>query len=71
MATYSTPPIPPRGAGIPHGPVLDYYFNKYGTPDRIPRTESRKSFVNSFAECLAMVREDLKIDAGNLWGRIV
>jgi hypothetical protein len=39
---YSTPPIPPRGTGIPRGPVLDYYFNnKYGTPDRVPRTEPR------------------------------
>jgi hypothetical protein len=31
--TYSTPPIPPRGMGIPHGLVLDYYFNKYGALD--------------------------------------
>jgi hypothetical protein len=36
---YSTPPIPPRGTGVPRGSMPDYYFNKYGTPDRIPRTE--------------------------------
>jgi hypothetical protein len=58
--TYSTPPIPPRGMGVPRGPVLDYYFNKYGAPDRVPRTEPRGGSVNSFEECLATVREDFK-----------
>jgi hypothetical protein len=58
---YSTPPIPPRGMGIPHGPVPDYYFNnKYGSLDRVPRTEPRGVSVNSFEECLAAVREDFK-----------
>jgi hypothetical protein len=27
IVTYSTPPIPHRGTGVPHGLVLDYYFN--------------------------------------------
>jgi hypothetical protein len=58
--TYSTPPIPPRGTGVPHGPMPDYYFNKYGAPDRVPRTEPRWSSINSFEECLAAVREDFK-----------
>jgi hypothetical protein len=58
---YSTPPILPRGTGIPRGPVLDYYFNnKYGTPNRVPRTKPRGASVNSFEECLAAVREDFK-----------
>jgi hypothetical protein len=60
MVKYSTPRIPPRGTGIPHGPVPDYYFNKYGAPDRIPRTEPRWGSINSFEECLAAVREDFK-----------
>jgi hypothetical protein len=61
MVAYSTPPIPPRGMGIPHGPVPDYYFNnKYGALDRVPRTEPRGVFVTSFEECLAVVREDFK-----------
>jgi hypothetical protein len=57
---YSTPPIPPRGTGIPHGPVPDYYFNKYGAPDRVPRNEPRVGSVNSFEDCLAAIREDFK-----------
>jgi hypothetical protein len=57
---YSTPPIPPRGTEISHGPVPDYYFNKYGTPDRVSRTEPRGGSINSFEECLAVVREDFK-----------
>jgi hypothetical protein len=58
---YSTPPILSRGTGIPHSSVPDYYFNnKYGALDRVPRTEHRWVFVNSFEECLATVREDLK-----------
>jgi hypothetical protein len=58
---YGTPPISPRGTGIPCGPVPDYYFNnKYGAPDRVPRTEPREASVNSFEECLAAVREDFK-----------
>jgi hypothetical protein len=40
--------------------VQDYYFNKYGTPDRVPRTDPRGGSVNSFEECLAAVREDFK-----------
>jgi hypothetical protein len=49
------------GTGIPHDPVPNYYFNnKYGTPDRVPRTEHRGASVNSFEECLAMIREDFK-----------
>jgi hypothetical protein len=58
--TYSTPPIPPRGTGVPHSSVLDYYFNKYGAHDRVPRTEPRESSVNSFDECIDVVREDFK-----------
>jgi hypothetical protein len=38
---YRTHPIPPRGMGVPHGLMPDYYFNKYGTPDRVPRTKPR------------------------------
>jgi hypothetical protein len=60
MVTYSTPPIPPRGTGVPRGPVPDYYFNKYSTPDRVPRTETRGGSINSFKECLVAVREDFK-----------
>jgi hypothetical protein len=42
MVAYSTPPILPRGMGIPRGLVPDYYFNdKYGAPDRVPRTKPR------------------------------
>jgi hypothetical protein len=33
MVMYSTPPIPPRGTGIPRGPMLYYYFNKCGAHD--------------------------------------
>jgi hypothetical protein len=51
--------------GIPRGPVSDYYFNKYGTLDRVPRTEHRGDSVNSFEECLAAIREDFK----NKWGK--
>jgi hypothetical protein len=59
MVVYSTPPIPPRGTGIPRCPALDYYFNnKYGAPDRVPRTKSRGVVVDSFEEYLATVRED-------------
>jgi hypothetical protein len=68
---YSTPPIPPRGTGVPRGPVPNYYFNKYGAPDRVPRTEPRESSVNSFRECLAAVREEFKNKCGNPLGRIV
>jgi hypothetical protein len=46
--------------GVPRGPVPDYYFNKYGAPDIIPRTEPRGLSINSFEECLDMVREDFK-----------
>jgi hypothetical protein len=60
MAVYSTPPIPPRGTGVPRGPVPYYYSNKYGAPDRVLRTEPRGGFINSFEECLAMVREAFK-----------
>jgi hypothetical protein len=60
MVMYSSPPIPPRGTGVPRGPVLDYYFNKYCTPDRVPRIETRGCCVNYFEECLAMVRDDFK-----------
>jgi hypothetical protein len=61
MVAYSTPPIPPRGTGIPRGLVPDYYFNnKYDSPDRVSRTEPRGASVNSFDECLAAVREDFK-----------
>jgi hypothetical protein len=48
------------GMGIPHGPVPNYYFNKYGEPDRVPRTKTRGGSVNSFEECLATIREDFK-----------
>jgi hypothetical protein len=58
---YSTPPILPRGTRIPCGLVPDYYFNnKYGAPDRVPKTEPRGASINSFEECLDVVREDLK-----------
>jgi hypothetical protein len=61
MVAYSTPPIPPKGSGISRGPAPDYYFNnKYGAPDRVPRTEPRGASVNSFEEGLAAVREDFK-----------
>jgi hypothetical protein len=60
MVTYSTPPIPPRDTGVPRGSVPDCYFKKYGMPDRVPRTDPRGSSVNSFEECLAVVREDIK-----------
>jgi hypothetical protein len=60
MVTYSIPPIPPRGMGVPRGLVPDYYFNKYGTLDRVTRTKPRGGSVNSFEECLAAVREDFK-----------
>jgi hypothetical protein len=65
---YSTPPIPPRGTGIPRGPVLDYYFNKYGAPDRVPRTKLRGGSVNAFEECLAVVREDFKKQTRETFG---
>jgi hypothetical protein len=45
---YSNPPIPPRGTGVPEGPMPDYYFNKYGAPDRVPRTKTRGGSVNYF-----------------------
>jgi hypothetical protein len=54
---HSIPPIPPMGTGIPCSPVPNYYFNKYGTPDRIPRTEPGRVLINSFEECLAAIRE--------------
>jgi hypothetical protein len=61
MVAYSPLTIPPMGTRIPHDPVPNYYFNnKYGTPDRVPRTEHRGASVNSFEECLAMIREDFK-----------
>jgi hypothetical protein len=66
---YSTPPIPPRVTGIPRGSVPDYYFNnKYGAPDRVPRTKSRGVSINSFEECLAVVREDLKKQMWEIFG---
>jgi hypothetical protein len=60
--TYSIPPFPPRDTGVPHGSVLDYYFNKYDAPDRVSRTEPKGGGVsiNSFEECLATVSEDFK-----------
>jgi hypothetical protein len=57
---HSIPPLPPMGTGILCGPVLDYYFNKYDTPDRIPRGESRRDLVSSFEDCLSVLREDSK-----------
>jgi hypothetical protein len=60
MVAYSTPPIPPRGTGVPCGPVPDYYFNKYGTLNKIPRVEPRRGFINSFEDCLTTIREDFK-----------
>jgi hypothetical protein len=52
--------------------VLDYYFNKYGAQDRIPRTEPRGVSINSFEECLVIVMDYIKkTNAGNLQGRIV
>jgi hypothetical protein len=68
MVSYSTPSIPPRGTGVPRGPVLDYYFSKYGTPDRVPRTKTRGSYINSFEECLAAVWEDFKKQMGKTFG---
>jgi hypothetical protein len=58
MVVHSIPPIPSMGTGIPCSPVPNYYFNKYGTPDRIPRTEPGRVLINSFEECLATIRED-------------
>jgi hypothetical protein len=60
IITYSTPPIPSVGTGIPHGPVLDFYFNKFSAPDRVPWAGPRRSPINSYEECLAFIREDLK-----------
>jgi hypothetical protein len=60
MVVYSIPPISPTGTGVPHGPMLDYYFNTYGASDRVPRNEPRGGSINSFEECLAAVREDFK-----------
>jgi hypothetical protein len=60
MVVYSTPPIPPRGMGVSRGPASGYYISKYGTPDRAPRTETRGGSVNSFEECLVVVREDIE-----------
>jgi hypothetical protein len=57
---YNTPPIPLRGTGVRRGLVPDYYFNKYGMSDKVPRTNPTGSFVTSFEECLAVVREDFK-----------
>jgi hypothetical protein len=58
MVAYTIPPIPPRGTRVPRGPMPDYYFNKYGALNRVPRTEPRGGSINSFEECLAAVRED-------------
>jgi hypothetical protein len=52
--------------GIPHDPVPDYYFNQYGIPDRVPRNEPRAGSVNSFEDCLAMIREDFNNKCGKL-----
>jgi hypothetical protein len=60
MVAHSIPPIPPTGTGIPRGLVPDAYFNRYGTPDVLPRVEPRRGPVNSFEECLAAVREEFK-----------
>jgi hypothetical protein len=68
MVSYSTPPILPRGTGVPRDPVLDYYFSKYGIPDRVPRTKTRGSYINSFEECLAAVWEDFKKQMGKTFG---
>jgi hypothetical protein len=48
------------GMGVPHGPMLDYYFNKYTEPDRTPRVEPRRGPINSFQECLVVLRKDIK-----------
>jgi hypothetical protein len=40
--------------------VPDYYFNKYGASDRVPRMETRGVSVNSFEDYLAALREDFK-----------
>jgi hypothetical protein len=65
---YSTPTIPPRGTGVPRGPVPDYYFNKYAALDRVPITEPRGASINSFEECLAAVREDFKKQVREIFG---
>jgi hypothetical protein len=60
MVAHSIPPILPTSTGIPRGLVPDAYFNRYGTPDVLPRVEPRRGPVNSFEECLAAVREEFK-----------
>jgi hypothetical protein len=65
---YSTPPILPRGIGVPRDLVPDYYFNKYGASDRVPRTETRGVSVNSFEDYLAALREDFKNKCGKPLG---
>jgi hypothetical protein len=65
--TYSTPPIPPMGTRIPR-PVLDSYFNKFGTPERVPRAEPRKTPVILCEECLAVIREDFKKSMSETFG---
>jgi hypothetical protein len=57
---YSIPPIPTRGTGIPRCPVPDYYFNKHGASDRVPRIEPRGGSINLFEECLVVVSDDFK-----------
>ena len=57
---YSTPPIPPRGTGVPHGPVPDSYFHRFSAPDRVQHVEPRRPPLNMVEECLAVFKEDLK-----------
>jgi hypothetical protein len=44
---HSIPPIPHMGTGIPHGSMLDSYFNKFSALDMVPGVEPR---VNKFGE---------------------
>jgi hypothetical protein len=46
--------------GIPQGPVLDSYFNKFSAPDMVPHVEPRRTPIKSYEECLAIIREDFK-----------
>lgn len=58
--TYSTPPIPPSGMGIPHGLIPNELLGamKMSTHPSPPGTFTRPPIAN-IEECMARIKEDL------------
>jgi hypothetical protein len=60
IVAYSTLPIPPMGTDIPQGLMPNSYFNKCSVPSRVPHIEPGPTPINSYDDCLTIIREVFK-----------